>query len=170
MSRRAWVAFGVMVAAVIGIDQWSKALVRSAFDVGESMPLIDGFLWLTHVHNTGAAFGMLKGQQFVLVLVALVVTAVIVYALVKLRPRSVIARVSLALVMGGAIGNLIDRVIAGGVTDFFDLGWFPVFNIADACLDVGAVILVAWLLFGRHEHALNPTVAPEKRPDARSRV
>jgi len=159
-----------MVAAILGIDQWSKALVRSAFDVGESAPLIDGFLWLTHVYNTGAAFGILKGRQFVLVFVAIVVTAVIVYALVKLRPRSAIARVSLALVMGGALGNLIDRVVAGGVTDFFDLGWFPVFNIADVCLDVGAVVLVLWLLFGKHEHALNPTVAPEKEPDAEPRV
>lgn len=166
MSKRGWITFVATVFAVIGLDQLTKALIRGAMAVGDSFPLVDGVLWCTHVHNTGAAFGMFRGQRLPLILIALAVVLVIGYALIHLKPTSVWARTALALVMGGALGNLIDRVVSGGVTDFFDLGWFPVFNVADISLDVGAAILVVWLLFGKHDCPAEGCDAPQREVDA----
>jgi signal peptidase II len=122
--------------------------VRASFGIGESRTIIPGVLWLTHVNNTGAAFGMLRGQQWFLILVATLVLAAIGWIAVRARPESLLARTALAMIAAGAAGNLIDRVIAGGVTDFVDFGWWPVFNVADMSLDIGVALLVWWLLFG----------------------
>lgn len=149
MSRRRALLFAATALGVIAFDQATKALVRDAMEVGESHPIIDGFLWLTRVHNTGAAFGMFRGQRLILVFVALVVVAAIVFVAAHLRPNSLLARSALALIAGGAVGNLIDRVMLGGVTDFLDLGWWPVFNVADMSLDIGVALLVWWVLFGK---------------------
>lgn len=151
-ARRGW-SFLAIVAGVVAADQVSKAVVRDRMVVGESLPVIDGALWLTHVENTGAAFGMLRGQQWLLIATAVLMLAVVAYVMLRVRPADGWVRFSLSLVTGGAIGNLVDRVVSGAVTDFFDLGWFPVFNVADIALDVGVAILVVVLLF-RGEHAL----------------
>ncbi len=161
--------FVAVVAAVVVADQVSKAVVRAQMAVFESIPVIDGFLWLTHVENTGAAFGILRNQQWLLIVTALTMLAVVVWVMLHVRPADAWVRLALALVSGGAIGNLIDRITSGAVTDFFDLGWFPIFNVADIALDVGVAILVVVLLFKgehalaghRHEHdaGLRPTAA-----------
>lgn len=166
MSKRTWIAFIATAVGVVAVDQITKALIRGAMQVGDSFPLIDGVLWCTHVHNTGAAFGMFRGQRLPLILIALAVVLVIGYAVVRLRPTSTWARLALALVMGGAVGNLVDRVVSGGVTDFFDLGWFPVFNVADISLDVGAAILAIWLLFGNHDRLAGACDPPRQEADA----
>ena len=152
VSRRGLLFFVIAGAVVVG-DQVSKAAVRADMAIGESLPVIDGVFWLTHVENTGAAFGMLRGQQWLLIATAAAMLAVVAYVMVQLRPLDSWVHWALALVSGGAIGNLIDRVLTGAVTDFFDLGWFPVFNVADIALDVGVVVLVVLLLF-KGEHAL----------------
>lgn len=149
MTVRRGLAFAAIVAAVVAIDQATKAAVRASMDVYEQIPVIDGVLWLTHIENTGAAFGMLRGRQWFLIATAVAMLAVVAYVVLTVRLESGWARTALALVSGGAIGNLIDRVGAGAVTDFFDLGWFPVFNVADIALDVGVAILAGFLLFGR---------------------
>ena len=151
MSVRRMPAFLATAAAIVVADQATKALARSSLALNQSVPVIDGVFWLTRVHNTGAAFGMLRGAQWFLVGTSLVVLAGIVWAMVRVHPRSPLVRTGLALVAGGAVGNLIDRVVLGGVTDFFDAGWFPVFNVADIALDVGVALIVVWLLFS-HEH------------------
>lgn len=151
-TRRGW-SFLAIAAGVVAADQVSKAVVRDRMVVGESLPVIDGAFWLTHVENTGAAFGMLRGQQWLLIATAVLMLAVVAYVMLRVRPADPWVHFSLSLVTGGAIGNLIDRVASGAVTDFFDLGWFPVFNVADIALDVGVAILVVVLLF-RGEHAL----------------
>ncbi|MRS12489.1 MAG: signal peptidase II [Actinobacteria bacterium] len=154
MTMRRVALLATTVIAIVAADQYTKSFVRAAFDLGESRALIPGLLWLTRVKNTGAAFGMLKGQTWLLVGVAFAVLAAVAFVAVKIRPRGVFAQFALGMVTAGAIGNLIDRLSAGGVTDFFDLGWFPVFNVADISLDVGAVLLVWWLLFDKeHRHA-----------------
>ena len=154
MSSRRVALFAATALAVVAADQASKALVRATFDLGESHPVIEGVLWLTHVKNTGAAFGMLRGHLWLLMLIGVAVLGLIGYVMVRACPESPLARTALAMVAGGAAGNLIDRSLAGGVTDFFDLGWWPVFNVADICLDVGVALLVWWLLFGaEHRHA-----------------
>lgn len=153
MASRRGALFAAIVAAVVAADQVSKAVVRDSLALGEQVPVIDGVLWFTRVHNTGAAFGILRGQQWLLITTAVLMLAVVGYVMLRVRPVSPWARTALALVTGGAIGNLIDRVVLGGVTDFFDLGWFPVFNVADIALDVGVAILVFVLLVGG-EHIL----------------
>lgn len=148
MTRRRPLLFAATALAVIAADQVTKALVRSALGIGESDVVIPGYLWLTRVNNTGAAFGMFHGQRWVLIVVALAVLAAIIYTAAHLRPESLAARTALALIAAGAAGNLIDRIVLGGVTDFVDLGWWPVFNVADMSLDIGVVLLVWWVLFG----------------------
>lgn len=152
MPKRRVACFVATMAGVIAIDQFTKGLVRTYMVQGHPRPVIEGVLWLTRVKNTGAAFGILDGHRWPLVLVAVVALAVVVFVAIRLSPRSVLARTALALIAGGAAGNLIDRAVSGGVTDFLDLGWWPVFNVADMCLDVGVAMLVWWLLFSK-EHA-----------------
>lgn len=164
MSRARALAFAVTASVVVLLDQLTKALVRGNFALGESVPVIDGVLWLTRVRNTGAAFGLLRGWQWLLVAIAFVVLGAVTWALVRLKPESRVARTALALIAGGALGNLIDRVASGGVTDFFDLGWFPVFNVADIALDVGVALLVVWLLFGS-EHRSDGSDAGAPAPE-----
>jgi len=158
VTRRRVALFAATALVIVAADQVTKALVRASFALGESRPVIRGVLWLTHVKNTGAAFGMLRGQQWLLVSVAVTVLIVIAYVAARVRPQSLLARTALAMIAAGACGNLIDRAFAGGVTDFMDLGWWPVFNIADMSLDIGVAILVWWLLFGK-EHALTDTAS-----------
>jgi len=168
VSKRTWIAFIATAVGVVVLDQITKALVRGSMAVGDSFPFIDGVLWCTHVHNTGAAFGMFRGQRLPLILIALSVVLVIGYALVRLKPTSPWARFALALIMGGAVGNLVDRIASGGVTDFFDLGWFPVFNVADISLDVGAAILAIWLIFGNHDRLAGACDPPRQEADTES--
>lgn len=152
MFRRRALLFAGTALGVIVVDQVTKALVRSGMAIGQSRPIVDGVLWLTRVHNTGAAFGMFSQQRPMLIAIAIVVLAIIGYVAFHLRPRSLAARTALALIAAGAVGNLIDRVVLHGVTDFLDLGWWPVFNVADMSLDIGVAILVWWVLFS-DEHA-----------------
>lgn len=152
MFRRRALLFAGTALGVVVIDQVTKALVRSEMAIGESRPIIDGVLWLTRVHNTGAAFGMFSDQRLMLIAIAFVVLSVIGYVALHLRPRSLAARTALALIAAGAVGNLVDRIVLHGVTDFLDLGWWPVFNVADMSLDIGVALLVWWVLFS-DEHA-----------------
>ena len=131
-------------------DQLSKAWVRTNLAEGQSLFDI-GFLRVTHVHNTGAAFGLFQDQSFALTIVALVgITALLVYALVIRRYfpwlNSMLGRSALGLILGGTVGNLIDRFRFGYVTDFIDFGFWPVFNIADSAVTVGVIIFVYSIL------------------------
>ncbi len=113
----------------------------------ESFPIVWGVFHLTHVRNTGAAFGLMPGRRSLFVLnSAVVLLAVVVYLLWK-RPTSRWLLFAFALVAGGATGNLVDRLVSGRVTDFMDFRVFPVFNVADSCIFIGAVMLIIWILF-----------------------
>ncbi len=162
-KRRVAVLAGTALCILVA-DQITKALVRASFEIGESHPVVSGVLWLTHVHNTGAAFGMFRGQQWFLIGVAIAVLAGIGWTAVRVSPESPLARTALAMIAAGALGNLVDRAVSGGVTDFLDLGWFPVFNVADISLDVGVALLVWWLLFSS-EHRKNAVVAAVVSPE-----
>jgi signal peptidase II len=146
----------IMVAGgVVVFDQATKALVRSRLPLHDSVTVIPGFFDLTHVRNTGAAFGMLNSLEFaykpiVMVLVALIaLVAVGTYAM-TLPPAQRIARYGLALILGGAIGNLIDRATMGYVVDFVDVYWrglhFWAFNVADSAITVGVALMLLDLL------------------------
>jgi signal peptidase II len=155
-ARRPGALFLGTLAVVVLLDQAVKAIVRNSLHPSESIPVIEGFFHLTHVRNAGAAFGLMPGQRPLFILTSLLVLAAIALYWWRARPRSLVLALSLGLVSGGAIGNLIDRVVAGRVTDFFDFRVFPVFNIADMAIISGAVGLFAWALLApieSHEHA-----------------
>ena len=145
----------VMALAVVVLDQIVKAMVRSQLALHESVTVIPGFFDLTRVHNTGAAYGFLDGVDFPLktALLACVATAALVgltvYA-VKLDRSQRLTRTGLTLVIGGAAGNLIDRVTAGYVLDFVDLyrgDWhFWAFNVADSAITIGVALMIVELL------------------------
>lgn len=141
----------IIAVVVVVLDQWTKALVRGRLELHESLDLVTGWLSLTRVHNTGAAFGMLNGVDFpfktaVLMLVAGTALAGVAWYAASLPEEQKLARFGLAGVLGGAIGNLIDRATAGYVLDFVDAYWgtwhFWAFNIADAAISVGVVFLL----------------------------
>ena len=141
-----WIA-----VAIVALDQLTKAIVKARLPLHESVTVIPGFFDLTHVRNTGAAFGMLDNTHFaykpaLMVIVALVALgAVATYAL-TLPATQRIARYGLALILGGAVGNLIDRAVMGYVVDFVDVYWrgvhFWAFNVADSAITVGVVLML----------------------------
>jgi signal peptidase II len=141
-----WLAIGLIAA-----DQVSKAAIRATIPLYESVEVIPGLLNLTHVLNTGAAFGVFSGLDFPYkgVLVSLMATAAlaaIVFYAMTLGSETRLSRFALTLVVAGAVGNLIDRFVAGAVVDFVDVyvgTWhFWAFNVADSCISIGAVLLI----------------------------
>jgi signal peptidase II len=154
----------IAAAVIVILDQATKVMVGAAIPLYESVTIIPGFLDFTHVRNTGAAFGLLNTtdlpmKSIVMVAMALVAIAAIGAYGATLRADENIARAGLALVLGGAIGNLIDRARLGYVLDFVDAyvgDWhFWAFNVADAAITVGA-ILVIFDLLGLRRNASHP--------------
>jgi signal peptidase II len=140
------IAFSVVV-----LDQWTKSLVRDRLALHDSIDVVAGWLSLTRVHNSGAAFGMLNGVDFpmksvLLILVAAAALAGVAWYAASLPVDNRVARAGIAGVLGGAIGNLIDRATAGYVLDFVDAYWgtwhFWAFNVADAAISVGVVLML----------------------------
>jgi signal peptidase II len=149
-----------LIALVIVADQISKAIVRSTVSLYDSLTVIPGFIDITHVRNAGVAFGLLNDLEtefkwVVTTGLGVIALVGIAYYARHLRPDERIARVGLSLILGGALGNLIDRVHAGYVLDFVDVYWrgwhFWAFNVADGSITVGALLVfVDLLLVKRH--------------------
>lgn len=151
---------------VVILDQATKGLVRASLPIHDSVTIIPGFLDFTHVRNTGAAFGMLNavdfpGKTILLSLIAAGALVGIAMYSAALAADQKLARVGLALISGGAAGNLIDRVAGGSVVDFVDAYWrswhFWTFNIADSAITVGVTVMLLDMLLtgsrGTAEHA-----------------
>lgn len=165
-----------MLALIVTIlvtvaDQWTKLLVRSDYALGESRPVIEGFFSFTYVRNTGAAWGILGGQNTWLTLLSVVMLVLMVFFRRSFLSNTWEHRLALGLMLGGIIGNLMDRVRLSWVTDFFDFyigSWhWPAFNIADAaiCTGVGIYIISA---FWVSQHPLNDgRAASEAKPSGR---
>ncbi|ABO66380.1 signal peptidase II [Geobacillus thermodenitrificans] len=145
------VIYYLLAAAVIALDQWTKWLVVRYMQLGESIPMIDNVLYITSHRNRGAAWGMLQGQFWLFYLVTVIVVAGIIIYIRRLRPSERLAGIGLGLMLGGAIGNFIDRVFRKEVVDFIHtyIGTysFPVFNIADSALTVGVILLFIHMFF-----------------------
>ncbi len=138
--------FFAVILATFLIDQVSKAAVQSLMFLGESIPVAPPFFHLTYIMNPGAAFGLLAYQTplFIAVGVLLVIGVLAVYR--KIPAEKALVRYGLGLVLGGALGNLADRLRYGRVVDFLDFRVWPVFNLADAAIFIGACLLVWELL------------------------
>lgn len=140
-----------MIAAVVLVDQITKQLVVTHLALGESVDVIPKVFRFTYVQNKGAAFGMLSEHRWVFMVISVLAIAAIFVYLWKFRPTSRFACAGLSLIVGGGVGNMIDRCYLTYVIDFLDFCAFPkiwmwVFNVADACVCVGGGMLVLWCI------------------------
>jgi signal peptidase II len=133
----------LVALAVVAADQLSKAVVRSEVGRGEEVELVLG-LALVNVRNTGVAFSLLSGGGTLLVVLPILALVALIAFLLTQGGRPLVW-LPAGLLLGGAAGNLVDRVRDGAVTDFIDLPWWPAFNLADAAITVGVIVLV-WVL------------------------
>lgn len=145
--------YALISLLMIAADIVTKVLTVENMPLGSSIPLWDGVFHLTHIRNTGAAFSILSGQRFFLIALPLIVVlAVIAYVIIK-KPKNKILLLSLSMIVSGGIGNLIDRIRFGYVVDFLDFRLinFPVFNVADIWVTLGAAVFIALLLFSKED-------------------
>ena len=149
-----------LIAAILVADQITKALVRAYIPLHDSMTVAAGWLYLTHVRNTGAAFGFLNAVDFPYkqAVVALAATAALIgiaFYAARVSSHARIARLGLTMILAGAVGNLIDRLWLGSVVDFVDVvfgGWhFWAFNVADSAITLGVIAMMIDMIgLGRH--------------------
>lgn len=152
------ITYFVMIAILLIADQWSKALIARNIILHSSKEVIPGFFQIVHIRNKGAIFGFFSqsGNRYVYLLLTLASMAalgLVVYYFFKAPPEERWLKISLSLIMAGALGNFIDRVFKGYVIDFLDFsvkGWhWPSFNLADSCISIGAILLIFIFLFKR---------------------
>jgi signal peptidase II len=142
VSRRTDLLVALVLAlAVFVLDQGLKAIVQGAMRPGESIPVIPGFLSITYIRNAGGAFGILGGSQVLLLVGSAVAVGVVLWMLLA-GQRSRLATLACGLILGGAAGNLLDRLTTGQVTDYVHFSFWYVFNAADAAITVGVVTLL----------------------------
>lgn len=134
----------IIALFMIMIDQWTKWLIVQKMDLHESIPVIDQLFYITSHRNEGAAWGILQGQMIFFYIITIVVIVGIIYYMQKYAKESVLLAISLSVILGGAIGNFIDRLFRKEVVDFLDVMIFsydfPIFNVADSCLTVGVIL------------------------------
>lgn len=151
-ARTFWVVCAVV--AIVAADQLTKALVVSNLTEGEPRNIIGSTVTFDLARNSGSAFSRFRGYTPILAVLAIVITFLIARAVRQATDRWTM--VGLVLVLGGALGNLADRLfrspgfLRGHVVDFVSVGWWPVFNLADSCITIGAIILVVRTLFAPH--------------------
>ena len=134
------------------VDQITKFMIINTMHIHESFPVIKNFFHITYVQNDGAAWSMLKGNRFLLIVIALIALGLMCFFIFKNQNLSLLENVSISILIGGILGNLIDRILYGYVIDFLDFRfgsyYFPVFNVADICIVI-SVILIIITLFRR---------------------
>ncbi len=146
MSRRGGVFLAFVIAALVFVvDRGVKALVEDSMRLGESIPLIPGFLSLTYIKNDGGAFGILGGSRLVLLIGSAVAIGVVLWILLS-GSSSRLTSLGCGLILGGAAGNLVDRLATGEVTDYVHFSFWYIFNAADAAIVVGVAILLLFTL------------------------
>ena len=146
--HRDWILLLTIVVVFIA-DQLTKFAIKGTLRLGESWPA-EGLIRITHGANTGTAFGLLPNQTLFLIFASIIAIGFLVYFYRAYALPRPILRLAIGLQLGGAFGNLFDRVAFGAVTDFIDVGWWPIFNIADSSICVGmATLIIVLLLFDR---------------------
>lgn len=150
------------IASVFAADQLTKFIIKSNMRIGESWPS-EGLVRITHGTNTGTAFGLLPNQTLFLIFASLIAIGFLVYFYRAYALPKPILRFAIGLQLGGAFGNLFDRIAFGAVTDFIHVGWWPIFNIADSSICVGmATLAIVVILFDR-----TPKAQAAAEPDAK---
>ncbi|ALU78635.1 signal peptidase II [Listeria monocytogenes] len=139
----------LITLAVVALDQLTKWIVVQNMEIGQKIEVIPGFLYWTSYRNDGAAWSILEGHMWFFYLITVVVIGIIIYIMQKYAKGKRLFSISLAFILGGAIGNFIDRVLHQEVVDFVQTVWgnyyFPIFNVADASLSVGVVLMLVYV-------------------------
>lgn len=135
----------LLSGSIIALDQFTKFIIRSTLEIGQvwsQLPWLTPYARIVHWYNTGVAFGLFQGKGDVFLILAVLVAGAIILYFPRVPAEDWTLRLAMGLQLGGAIGNLIDRVTIGHVTDFISVGSFPVFNIADASITIGVIVLL----------------------------
>ena len=147
-----------IIVAIVALDQWSKWMIKTSYNLYQSEPIIEGFFYFTYVTNDGMAFGLsFPGGKTILLIVTLILTGVIMWMLWKEKNSHNLIRYGLTLILAGAIGNMIDRILYGKVVDFLDImigsfNWY-IFNVADSAVTSGMILFI-----------LHTIIVGEKKP------
>ena len=135
-----------IIVLILAIDQLVKYSVRANMDVKQSFPAIGKLMSITYIQNRGAAFSILNGEGLVLIILTSIAMVVLVLVMEVYKDEAPLLTLSIAMMVGGGIGNLIDRIVLGFVTDMFDLHFWPVFNVADIFVVAGCLLLCVHIL------------------------
>lgn len=133
--------FYLLILLLVLMDQWIKGLIDKNFFPGESLPIIDGIFHLTYVRNTGAGFGIFAGKQRFLIIINIIILIVLIIYRYRSR-KSILRDAAMVFLFAGALGNLLDRVRLSYVIDYLDFRIWPVFNLADILINIGAGLLI----------------------------
>jgi len=139
------ILFLILSIAVVIFDQTLKSAVRDFMYPGQSIPLLKNFFNITYVRNLGAGFGIFQGKTNLLIWFALIVIGIILFNYEKIIEK-ISLQISSALILGGTVSNLIDRIFLGFAVDYLDFRFWPVFNVGDSCITIGALILIIHLI------------------------
>ena len=156
LTKRNKLLYLITLIVLIGGDQFTKHLVSSSMQLGQSQEIIDNLFYFTYAHNTGVAWGMLAGHLWLFIVVALVSAVLMIVFFKRTRKEEILTRFGLVLTFAGMIGNLIDRMVLEYVRDFIDVIIFnynfPIFNIADMAVVIGVALIIIEIIFEEHIH------------------
>jgi len=141
--------FLASAVSILLLDQATKYIINKNIPVNNSIEIIPNIFFLTHVKNSGAAFGLFQNNTNIFIAVSVIAVILIIVLKVKLCINSLFYNISLGFILGGALGNLIDRFLVGEVTDFFNFVFWPVFNVADSFIVIGFCLLI-FVLFKKY--------------------
>lgn len=147
--------FIIGVLLVVLADQVTKIWISRNMELMESIPVIPGIFHITYIQNPASAFGILKFDNIIFITVGLLVILFLILFLSKIAQKSKIVFFSFIFILGGALGNLLDRVRLGSVIDFLDFRIWPIFNIADSAINIGLFLLIIYFLFHKEEEKEN---------------
>ena len=140
------VYFSISAVCILILDQVTKYIIIEKLPIGSSIEVISGFFYITNVKNSGAAFGLFQGSIGTLTIISIVAIVLIIILKITLKLNYAFYNVSLGFILGGALGNLIDRYFVGEVTDFINFTFWPVFNIADSFIIIGFCLIIILII------------------------
>ncbi|MDD5686413.1 MAG: signal peptidase II [Elusimicrobia bacterium] len=139
----------IIIIAILLVDQLTKYFIVRNFYLGESLPVINNIFHITYITNTGTAFGLLQNYGNILLIFAIVAIIIITISIYKQKGIPKTGLMAFSVILGGAFGNLTDRLFRGSIVDFLDFRIWPVFNVADSSISIGIAILIIHSLFAK---------------------
>jgi len=133
--------------ALVIIDQVIKYIVNINMLLGQTYPLIEDFLYITYVKNTGIAFGLFKNNNIFMIILISVIILIVLYFYNKEKNKVFSLNIAITLLISGAVGNLVDRIYYGFIVDYIDFTFWPAFNLADSLIVIGSITLAVYLIF-----------------------